>query len=65
MQTGLFVTYFSGAFPFLGYIVMIPLGMICYGYISVIALWSMTEMFDGKGTFFDWLIGPFRRAVMG
>ena len=48
-----------------GPFIMIPLGFVIYLWISIVSLWSLIELFAGVGDVLQWVVGPFRRSVVG
>ena len=65
MEDLIWWTYWSGAVPYLGYVIMIPLGVGIYSWLWLLLAWQLLELFLGKGDFGLWFIGPFRRVVVG
>jgi hypothetical protein len=63
MEWWLWVTYLSGAFWIVGWVVMLPLGIGIYSYLAWISLVTFIDMVEGKeGDFSSWFVGPFARA---
>jgi len=66
MEWILWTTYLSGEAWVLGYIVMLPLGLVVYSWLALLATWNFFEIFGGVGTFGQWFMGPMMRGwIMG
>ena len=65
MEYAIWTIYWSGAVPFAGLIVMIPVGFGVYWWLTIVSMWTFFEIFLGVGDFWQWLVGPCRRAIVG
>ena len=65
MEYAIWTIYWSGAVPFVGPFIMYPVGMGVYWWITVVSMWTFFEMLFGVGDYWQWLIGPCRRAIVG
>ena len=64
MEKVLWTIYGSGMVPVLGYLVMLPVGIVMYGWWALLAWWNLIEVFQGVGTFGQWLKGPCSRFLI-
>lgn len=62
MEWILWTTYLSGELWVIGYIVMLPLGLLVYMWLALVASWNFIEIFMGVGTFGQWFMGPMLRG---
>ena len=65
MELWLWITYWSGAAWIFGWIVMLPLGTGIYGWLMILSILNMFDLFGGIGTWEGWFMGPVRRAWLG
>lgn len=59
MEWILWTIYLSGELWVIGFIVMLPLGLVIYPWLAMLAMWNFIEIFMGVGTFGEWFMGPF------
>ena len=62
MEFWLWLTYLSGEAWVLGYIVMLPVGLVLVTWYWFWACWTFLELIFGVGTFDEWFIGPMARG---
>ena len=60
----MWTTHLSGIAWVIGYLVMLPLGLLASCYLQLVASWNLLEVVFAQKSFDVWLERPFRRAVM-
>ena len=58
-------TYWSGAIWPIGLLWLVPVGYSIYNWFYFVSIWNFVEVFMGKGTFWEWIEGPFWQFFMG
>ena len=64
IENGIYTIYYSGLFWILGYVVIIPAGLVIYPWLSIEATILFFDVFTSN-EWGAWFMGPFRRQLSG